>query len=171
MRKFWFLIATTMLVVQASFLAAALNAHENAAPAFSLMNIHNHKRTLSEFKGKIVFINFWASWCAPCEVELPELNRMATEYQGRKVQVIAINVDRDRRLALGLLAKLGLTNSHLEILFDPASKVVSTYQIEAMPSSFLLDAHGRIAFTHEGYHSSDPDLWRQEIDRLLGRRG
>ncbi len=126
---------------------------------------------LSGYRGQVVFINFWASWCAPCQVELPELNRLAARYRGKNVKVLAINVDRDRRAAKKLLSRLGLTAPHLEILWDTKSKVVSAYNIEGMPSSFILDAHGIIRFKHAGFHSQDPESWRHEIDRLLGLKG
>src|SRR5579871_3381346 len=97
---------------------------------------------LSNYKGKVVFINFWASWCAPCQAELPELNRLAADYRDRKVQVIAINVDEHRKDAKKSLAKLGLTTTHMKIVSDPKSKIVSAYNIESMPTSFILDQRG-----------------------------
>jgi len=144
--------------------AASLNA---PAPPFALLNSHQQRRTLSSYKGQVVFINFWASWCAPCQVELPELNRLAGDYSGKKVHVLAINVDTDRKAARDALARLGLTRAGLEILWDNPSKVVSAYRIEAMPSSFILDPNGVVRFSHSGYHSHDPDSWRTEINQLL----
>src|SRR5579872_2832727 len=85
------------------------------APKFVLTNSHHQKRALSDYKGKVIFLNFWASWCAPCQVELPELNRLAAHY-GKKLRVVAINVDQERSAAKELLAKLGLADSSLEIL-------------------------------------------------------
>jgi thiol-disulfide isomerase/thioredoxin len=146
--------------------AAALNKH---APKFSLINSQGQTRTLSDYKGKVVFINFWASWCAPCQEELPELDGLATHYKGQKVRVLAINVDHYRKPAKKLLAKLGLASPHVEILWDSKSKVVGAYNIDTMPSSFILDAHGIIRYTHSGFHSQDPEQWRQEIDRLIAQ--
>ncbi len=158
-------LVLTALVFADSFLhAAALNS---SAPKLTLMNSHQQRRALSDYKGKVVFINFWASWCAPCQEELPLLNQLGGDYRGRKVQVLAINVDEDRKAAKRTLQKLGLTNSHLEILWDSKSKVVSTYNIETMPSSFILDQQGIIRFTHAGFHPHDPETWHQEIDSLL----
>jgi thiol-disulfide isomerase/thioredoxin len=146
--------------------AAALN---EPAPNFSLNNSRGQIRTLSEYRGKIVFINFWASWCAPCQEELPELNRLAAQYKGKKVRVLAINVDPRPSPAKKLLAKLGLRSSHLEILWDSKSKAVGAYNIDTMPSSFILDSHGMIRYVHSGFHRQDPDLWRQEIDSLTAK--
>ena len=65
--------------------AAALN---DPAPKFSLMDSHQQKRSLASYKGKVVFVNFWASWCAPCQLELPELDRLAAAYKGKRLQVV-----------------------------------------------------------------------------------
>jgi thiol-disulfide isomerase/thioredoxin len=144
--------------------AAVLNS---PAPKFVLINSNQQRRTLASFKGKVVFINFWASWCAPCQVELPELKRLASEYSGKKLRVLAINVDTDRRAARRLLSNLGLTVSPLEILWDTKSKAVSAYNIETMPSSYILDPQGVIRFAHSGFHPHDPETWRSEVNQLL----
>jgi len=123
---------------------------------------------LADDKGKIVFINFWASWCAPCQIELPFLRQLAEDYKGRKVKVLAINVDENRQAARKLLKKLGLTNSRMEIVWDRKSKIVRTYNIDTMPSSFILDSRGVIRYIHSGFHEHDPQAWRQEIDHLRG---
>ena len=144
--------------------AAELN---KAAPSFTLKNQRKVSRTLADYKGKVVLINFWASWCAPCQEELPELKRLAGEYQGKNVNIVAINVDEDRNAAKSVLAKLGLSTSHLEILWDSSSKTVSAYNIDGMPTSFILDRQGTIRYIHSGFHRQDPSAWRQEINRLL----
>jgi thiol-disulfide isomerase/thioredoxin len=144
--------------------AAALNS---PAPKFALINSHKERKTLSSFKGKVVFINFWASWCAPCQMELPELKRLADEYPRKRFQILAINVDTDRKAARRLISKLGLATSHLEILWDSRSKAVSAFNIETMPSSFILDSRGVIRFAHSGFHQQDPETWRKEVNQLI----
>jgi thiol-disulfide isomerase/thioredoxin len=144
--------------------AASLNA---PAPKFSLKDSHKQLRTLSEDKGKVVFINFWASWCAPCRLELPELDRLAATYQGKKFQILAINVDSDRKAGQTRLVELGLKNPGFEVLWDTRSRTVTAYNIETMPSSFILDPKGIIRFTHTGFRAEDPPVWRNEIDTLL----
>jgi thiol-disulfide isomerase/thioredoxin len=136
------------------------------APKFTLTDSRRQKRTLSDYKGKVVFINFWASWCAPCQEELPALNRLAADYKSKKVQILAINVDEQPASAKTLLTKLGLTRADFEVLWDSKSKAVGAYNIEVMPSSYILDRNGVIRFTHSGFHGQDPIAWRHEIDNL-----
>jgi thiol-disulfide isomerase/thioredoxin len=160
-------LAVLLLSVALSY-GAELNT---PAPTFALTNSHRQKRALSDYKGKVVFINFWASWCGPCQEELPLLNRLAGDYPGKKVRVLAINVDADRQAAVTALKRLGLSHASLEILWDLKSKVVSAYNIETMPSSFVLDQHGVIRFVHIGFRSQDPEKWRQEINLLIEKKG
>jgi len=144
--------------------SAALN---QPAPSFALVDLQQHQRSLSSYRGKVLLINFWASWCGPCQQELPALSRLGSEYQDKKVRILAINVDENWSEAQKLLTRLGISTSRLEILRDSKSKVVSAYQIEAMPSSFIIDAQGIIRFSHSGFHAQDPGTWRQELDTLL----
>lgn len=137
------------------------------APGFTLNNLRGETTSLAEGKGNVRFVNFWASWCGPCQVELPELNRLAKDYKGQKVQVLAINVDQERSEARKALARLGLRSPSLDVLWDSQSKVVSRYDVEAMPSSFLIDAQGVIRYSHSGFKADDPARWREEINALL----
>ena len=144
--------------------AAELN---RPAPNFTLSNTHHQRRSLSSYKGDVLLINFWASWCAPCQIELPELHRLAAENSHKKLRVLAINIDRDRSAADHLLTKLGLQNAAFKVLWDTDSKVVRTYDIETLPASFIVDRHGVIRFIHAGFHAGDPATWRKEINELL----
>jgi thiol-disulfide isomerase/thioredoxin len=157
------------LLILVSSLVAVLEAVTVNAPApdFSLTNSQDKQRTLNDYKGKVLFINFWASWCAPCQVELPELNQLAIDEAGKNVAVIAINVDKEQFKAGTLLTKLGLQSPDVEILWDPESKAVATYDVETMPTSFILDNKGDIRFLHSGFQNHDPDKWRKEIENLL----
>lgn len=156
-----------MLLTVTSVFAADLNA---PAPRFTLKDSRQQPVSLADLKGKVVFVNFWAGWCAPCQTELPELNRLAEEFKSQKVKVLAINVDKDRASAQKLLKKLGLASPRFVVLWDSQSKVVEKYDIEGMPSSFILDAKGVVRYSHLGFQSDDPALWRTEIRSLLTKK-
>lgn len=137
------------------------------APAFTLKDSQKRDRSLASAKGQVVFVNFWASWCAPCQVELPELGKLAREFRGQKVRIWAINVDEDRAEAKRVLGRLGAKSALPDILWDAQSKTVSRFNVETMPSSFVIDKTGTIRFIHSGFHGSDPGAWRAEISQLL----
>jgi cytochrome c biogenesis protein CcmG/thiol:disulfide interchange protein DsbE len=157
------------IVILLSLIANAVQAVSvgHTAPAFSLKNSDHQSRTLASYKGHVVLINFWASWCAPCQQELPELDRLAAQYAKRGLRVVAINVDEDSANGQESLYKLGLNAPRLEVLWDPRSKVVSAFDIQNLPASFILDTHGKIRFIHSGYQFADLSKWRDEINALL----
>ena len=144
--------------------AATLN---RPAPGFSLKNSRHQQRKLSDFRGDVVLINFWASWCGPCQQELPELARLSAEFRSKHVKVLLLNVDSERASGQRLVSKLHLSDFPAEVLWDPQSKVAAAYDIPAMPSSFILDTHGSVRYIHSGFHAEDVSLWRQEINQLL----
>jgi thiol-disulfide isomerase/thioredoxin len=158
-------MAVLSLLLATTFLQAV--SVNDPAPPFALTNQHQQRRTFAGYKGKVLFINFWASWCGPCQLELPELNRLASGYKGKKVKVLVINVDQERGDAEKLLAKLGLQAPAFEVIWDNHAKAVNAYNIDAMPSSFVIDPRGIIRFVHSGFHMTDPAEWRKEIDGLL----
>ncbi len=124
-------------------------------------------QSLESYRDNVVLVNFWASWCAPCQNELPELNALAKEFSGKKVRVVAINVDKKKADGQKALERLGLKRAALEVEWDTASKTVSAWDIQAMPSSFIVDRKGIIRFVHTGFHANDPATWRSEIAALL----
>ncbi len=158
------LLCLSFLLVMAGVPAAAAGLNEKA-PSFTLKNTAKENRALASYKGKIVLINFWASWCAPCQTELPELNALANEYKD-SVKVLAINVDADPSLGRKALKRLRLEQPRMEILWDTRSRVVKTYDIPTMPSSYVIDQGGRIRFIHEGFRPGDREKWRHEIATL-----
>lgn len=135
------------------------------APFFKLDGVENSSYTLNDFKNKIVFVNFWASWCSPCRKELPLLDELQTRYND--FIVLAINIDSERESAEKFLKKFDIKSL---ILFDPATDVVSKYGAIAMPTSYILDQNGVIRYSHYGFNAeTDPTKWDTEIRSLLGR--
>jgi thiol-disulfide isomerase/thioredoxin len=159
------IILTTLILFSVSVVHAV--KPNDAAPAFSLANSGGKERTLADYKGKVLFINFWASWCAPCQSELPQLDQLASEYEKKNFRLIAINVDKDRSHGEKALDTLRIGISNMEILWDTKSAAVSAYDLDAMPSSFIVDPNGVVRVVHMGFHPEDPKKWRNEIDSLL----
>lgn len=114
--------------------------------------------------GKVVYLDFWASWCVPCAKSFPFLDQMQRDLKGQGFEVIAINLDEERQDALGFLKKhpVGFT-----LGTDPMGKCPALYKVKGMPTSYLIDRKGRIRERHEGFKSGDSAVIRKEVEALL----
>lgn len=119
---------------------------------------------LADYKGKVVLIDFWASWCPPCKTSFPALDALYREYQARGLEVLAVNLDERRHDAD---AFLDAHPHRLTVLYDPKGVSPQAFGVKGMPSSFLIDRAGNIRFTHMGYSGNVDDSYRQEIAQLL----
>ena len=135
------------------------------APAFSLKDRDGRVRTLADFKGHVVLVNFWASWCAPCKVSFPALDSLHQEFRDAGLEVVAINVDEDAKDAYAFLAG---KSPAMTILFDPRGRSPEAFKVEGMPSSFLIDRDGNIRFRHQGFTPQTKADFRREISILIG---
>lgn len=135
------------------------------APAISVKDREGHVRTLSEFKGRVVLVDFWASWCAPCKVSFPALDSLHEEFHDSGLDVVAINLDED---AKGALAFLAGKSPSMTVLFDPKGRSPEAFKVDGMPSSFLIDRDGNIRFRHMGFTDQTRTDFRREIKILLG---
>lgn len=136
------------------------------APEFTLNDLGGKPVSLSDFRGKVVFIDFWASWCPPCKKEFPELNSFIKGYAPNAV-VLAVNVDRKRSHVDDFLSRMSGLSGNFHVLLDPDSTIIPRYGARAMPTSFILDKEGVIRFAHYGYRDSDAKEWAAEIESLL----
>lgn len=134
------------------------------APEFSLPSLHGGTVALSSMRGKVVLIDFWAQWCEPCKKELPQLDRLAKEYAGKGVAIVAVNIDKQRDNAERMVKQLGVT---LPVLLDPAGSVAGTYDLPKMPTSFVVDKKGIVRYVNEGFEGpQDVSRFKQELDEL-----
>ncbi|MBI4526286.1 MAG: TlpA family protein disulfide reductase [Deltaproteobacteria bacterium] len=108
-------------------------------PDFTLPNVEGKKVPLRDFRGKLVFLNFWASWCAPCREEMPAMERLYQEFKKKDFVVVAINVKDRRKDALDFVNELKLT---YPILFDPDGKVGLLYGAWGLPTTYLIGPRG-----------------------------
>jgi cytochrome c biogenesis protein CcmG/thiol:disulfide interchange protein DsbE len=119
---------------------------------------------LAPIKGKVVWVDFWASWCAPCRRSFPWLNTMQRRYGNQGLQIIAVNVDKDRALADKFLKE---TPAQFALRYDPAGKLAKEFKIQVMPSSFVLDASGKVLASHAGFRLADTDEYERGIRSAL----
>ena len=155
------IVALTMLSASAAFAGVGKGQH---APDFALPSLKGNKIALSSLKGKVVLVDFWAQWCEPCKKELPQLDRLAKEYAGKGVVIVAVNIDKQRDNAERMVKQLGLS---LDVLLDPAGSVASSYDLPKMPTSFVVDKKGIVRYINEGFDGpQDVARFKQELDDL-----
>jgi peroxiredoxin len=109
-------------------------------------------------------VNFWATWCGPCLVELPHLSRLYEKYRSAGFVLFGVNVDEDSRKAVALAQKLGLK---FPVLTDTEKRVSKQYDLTAMPSTVLIDRDGRVRHVHRGYRDGFEDMYEKQIRELL----
>ncbi len=134
------------------------------APDFTLPTIGGTNLRLQEQRGRVVMVNFWATWCGPCRVEMPHLNRLYDKYRNSGFVLLGVNIDEEPRKAADLAAKLGL---RFPVLFDAEKKVSRLYDLSAMPSTVLIDRDGRVRYIHRGYRDGYEDTYEKQIRELL----
>ena len=123
---------------------------------------------LGEVTGRVVWVDFWASWCAPCRRSFPWMNEMLGKYQSQGLQIIGVNLDKERDLAATFLAE---TPADFDLRYDPAGALAERYGVQAMPSSFLLDAEGNVIATHFGFRFADAEEYEAAIVEALASAG
>jgi peroxiredoxin len=134
------------------------------APDFTLRSLGGPNLRLKEQRGKVVLLNFWATWCGPCREEMPQLNKLYEKYRPSGFNLLGINVDEDSRNAAGIADKLGLK---FPVLLDADKQVSKMYELSAMPSTVLVDRDGRVRYLNRGYRSGTELEYDQQIRALL----
>jgi thiol-disulfide isomerase/thioredoxin len=109
------------------------------APDFTLPRPGGDELTLAELRGKAVVLNFWASWCGPCEAEMPELQEAARKFGDKGLVVVGVNQGEPAEIVVDYLARLGIT---FPIALDTAVKVSATYRVNSLPTTFFIDRDG-----------------------------
>jgi thiol-disulfide isomerase/thioredoxin len=136
------------------------------APDFSLPDMDGELHTLQDYRGKVVLINFWATWCPPCRREMPALERLYSKLGGEAFAVLAINQWEDADHVFAYMGDLNVIPS-FPILFDPESRVAEEFGVKGLPTSFLLDRQGRVVFRAVGGRAFDHPEVEQTIRSLM----
>ena len=135
-----------------------------AAPDFVLKSSTGENLRLSEHRGDVVMINFWATWCGPCRQEMPLLDDLYSRYERVGFSLLGVNIDDDSRRAMQMIEDLGV---NFPVLFDEAKEVSKLYEVEAMPVTVLVDREGVVRHVHHGYKPGYEDKYLTEIRALL----
>jgi peroxiredoxin len=134
------------------------------APAFTLSTLSGQQGALSQYKGQVVMVNFWATWCGPCQQEMPLLDQIYKKYKPAGFTLIGVNVDKDEPAVKELLARKPVS---FPVLLDPANQVSKAYHLDEMPSSVIIDRKGQIRFLHRGYKPGDENEYQDRIRQLI----
>lgn len=122
---------------------------------------------LSAYRGKVVYVDFWASWCGPCKQSFPWLDGLVREYTSQNFVVIGVNVDKDRDRAERFLSE---TPADFSIVYDPKGELATAYKVAGMPSGILIDRAGHMRFQHAGFSEKQKGLYEEQLQTLLAER-
>lgn len=145
----------------------AANAPQAAAPDFTLKSNSGENLKLSELRGQVVLINFWASWCGPCRQEMPLLDQIYQQYKPLGFTVLGVNVEENPNQAYLLLNKVPVS---FPVVFDGTNSVSKMYNVIAMPTTVIVDRNGNIRYLHKGYMPGYEDSYQQQVRSLLTER-
>ena len=136
------------------------------APEFALADLEDGQVALSELRGRVVFVNFWATWCGPCRDEAPALERLyaSLRHQGFELLGVSIDAEGDRDAILEFQEEFGLS---FPILVDPRQEAYRAYGATGVPESFLIDANGRLVERFIGPRNWDEPRYARALRRLL----
>jgi len=151
----------------AAFLAsmvATADIPEGAAPDFTLKSTSGENLRLSELRGEVVMINFWASWCAPCRQEMPLLDELYNQYHPLGFTILGVNVEEDSSQAKHMLQESPV---NFPVVFDNKSTVSKLYNVVAMPSTVLVDRDGNVRYLHQGYKPGYEEAYQQQVRELI----
>ena len=119
---------------------------------------------LTRYQGKVVYLDFWASWCKPCQRSFPWMNQLLAKYPAERFTVITINLDAETDAMQHFLQKMPVK---FDIYHDPSGGIAEKFGLEGMPTSYLIDADGNIVSKHIGFQSKRVESYEREIEALL----
>ena len=159
-----FIVVVAFCVLSGRAFAAAVG---EMAPPFTLATAEGPTISLEGLRGKVVYLDFWASWCGPCRRSFPWMNEMQQRYGQTDVAIVAVNVDAKRADAEQFLRRYPAS---FVVVFDAAGATPRTYDVKAMPSSYLIDRKGRIARIEHGFLDEHRSTLEDSIRTLSGER-
>jgi peroxiredoxin len=139
-------------------------APSGPAPDFTLRTLGGPNLRLAEQRGRVVMINFWATWCGPCRQEMPQLSKLYDKYRASGFVLLGVNVDDDVRNATEVATKLAVS---FPVLLDTDKVVSKLYDLSTMPSTVLVDRDGKVRYVHRGYLTGYEDTYDKQVRELL----
>lgn len=154
------------------FLIVAISSNGNCqekenmlAPNFTGKTSEGKEIKLSDYAGKVVLIDFWASWCPPCREEMPELIKFYKAHKNDKFEIIAVNIDNDSKNMQSFIDKL-FPKPDFTIVSDIEKQIPELFNIKAMPTTIFIDKKGKIRFRHDGFKFTYVADFSEELSQL-----
>ena len=163
-----FIMKKTVAFIIFTFLLLSNNSFADLtyAPDINLPGIDGNVQ-LKNLKGKVVYLDFWASWCLPCKKSFPWMNEMKDRYSSQGFEILAVNLDKDRTLADEFLKEMP---ANFLVAFDASGDSASTYKLKGMPGSYMIGRNGMLHASHIGFREKDKDKLEQLIKDMLDKK-
>lgn len=158
------LLTGVLLSVLAASSLASSDLTGRPAPDFALKSSTGDNLRLSEYRGDVVMINFWATWCGPCRQEMPLLDDLYNRYQRVGFNLLGVNIDDDSGRAMDMIRELGV---NFPVLFDARKEVSQMYDVDAMPVTVIVDREGTVRYVHQGYKPGYEEKYLDQVRSLL----
>lgn len=160
------IVCITGLLLPAQAPAAELldTTGDATAPPLDLVDLHGRQHSLDDYAGKVLLVNFWASWCTPCITEMPGMQRLSETLEDQPFEILAINVSESENRVREFIKRMNL---NMTILLDHNGNTFEAWQGKVLPASFLLDRTGRIRYQIIGPLEWDSDEAGTIIEELL----
>ena len=142
----------------------ALEVNDQAVSCPANLESENTQLDLQKYQGKVIYLDFWATWCPPCKKSMPYLNALRNEFLDQGFEIIAISVDENPEIARQFLQQHPV--DYL-IAMDPGGQCPKEYDVQAMPSAFFIDRKGKIRYIHLGFRDSDKEEIRNRVIELI----
>ncbi|WP_346776937.1 TlpA disulfide reductase family protein [Thalassotalea sp. G2M2-11] len=148
------LIASIVMLLSASF------------GSLSNDKLTEFEQLVADHKGKVIYVDFWASWCVPCRKSFPWMNKMQTEHSNNNFTVLSVNLDAQPDLAEKFLKEVP---AQFPIFYDPKGQVAKAFKLKGMPSSFIINKRGEIVSSHVGFTEKKKQKYQAEILALINK--
>jgi thiol-disulfide isomerase/thioredoxin len=160
----WFAAIAALALLDANGGSSRVRAAAPDPFDVEIRDAHGRSLRLADFKGKIVLVDLWASWCADCRMSFPALDALSREYRPRGVEIVAVNLDRHQKDAAAFLA---VRPHEMLVVFDPRARMLEAFGAAGIPSSYLIDRQGTVRYRHSGYTAATDAQYRRQLDLLL----
>jgi len=151
---------TFLIIIALLTLGLSTPSFAQKAPSFKLLNQHGIQKSLDDYKGKVVLLDFWASWCIPCRLSFPWMNDMQNTYKNQGFEIVAINVDKEKSEFERFIKQYPAA---FTVLLDPKGDTPRNYKVMGMPTSFLISRKGELVSRHIGFKRSKKAEYEAQI--------